>query len=70
VETGIVKWFNETKGYGFIKPDSGVEDVFVHISAVRNAGMQTLNENQRISFEIETGSNGKSSAINIQSADS
>ena len=68
METGIVKWFNETKGYGFIKPDSGAEDVFVHISAVRNAGMQTLHENQRISFEIEAGTGGKSSATNLQDA--
>ena len=66
METGIVKWFNETKGYGFIKPDSGDQDVFVHISAVRNAGMQTLQENQRVQFEVEAGSNGKTSAINLK----
>ncbi|MEC7030290.1 MAG: cold-shock protein [Pseudomonadota bacterium] len=66
METGIVKWFNETKGYGFIKPDSGDQDVFVHISAVRNAGMQTLQEDQRVQFEVEAGSNGKTSAVNLK----
>jgi len=62
---GTVKWFNETKGYGFIEPEDKSQDVFVHISAVKNAGMQTLRENQQVSFEVETGKNGKSSAVNL-----
>ena len=62
---GTVKWFNETKGYGFIEPEDKSQDVFVHISAVKNAGMQTLAENQLVSFEVETGKNGKSSAVNL-----
>ena len=62
---GTVKWFNETKGYGFIEPEDKSQDVFVHISAVKNAGMQTLAENQQVSFEVETGKNGKSSAVNL-----
>jgi CspA family cold shock protein len=62
---GTVKWFNETKGYGFIEPEDKSQDVFVHISAVKNAGMQTLSENQQVSFEVETGKNGKSSAVNL-----
>jgi CspA family cold shock protein len=64
---GTVKWFNETKGYGFIEPEDKSQDVFVHISAVKNAGMQTLSENQQVSFEVETGKNGKSSAVNLTS---
>ncbi len=69
MEKGTVKWFNETKGYGFIKPDSGAPDVFVHISAVRDAGMQTLQEDQRIQFEIEAGTGGKSNATNLREED-
>jgi CspA family cold shock protein len=64
--TGTVKWFNQTKGYGFIAPDEGGADVFVHISAVQAAGMRGLNENQKISFEMETGRNGKQSATNLK----
>lgn len=60
--TGTVKWFNSTKGYGFIQPDSGGKDVFVHISAVEKAGLRGLEENQKIEYEIETGRDGKSSA--------
>lgn len=63
---GTVKWFNPTKGYGFISPEDGGNDVFVHISAVKNAGMETLNENQKVSFELETGNNGKISAVNLR----
>lgn len=64
---GSVKWFNGTKGYGFIEPDEGGNDVFVHISAVERAGMSTLNEGQRVSYEIEVDSKrGKSSAVNLQ----
>ncbi len=66
--TGTVKWFNGTKGFGFIMPDGGGSDVFVHISAVEKAGLRGLNENQKVSFELET-SRGKQSAINLQLAD-
>ena len=65
---GIVKWFNGTKGYGFIEPEDKSQDVFVHISAVKEAGMRTLMENQQISYEIETGKNGKTAAINLRAA--
>jgi len=65
--TGTVKWFNETKGYGFIQPDNGGKDVFVHISAVERAGLRSLNEGQKISYEIEQDRrSGKESAINLQ----
>jgi CspA family cold shock protein len=65
--TGTVKWFNGTKGFGFITPDEGEQDVFVHISAVERAGMSTLNEGQRVSFELERDpKRGKTSAVNIQ----
>ena len=66
---GTVKWFNPTKGFGFITPDEGGADAFVHISAVERAGMNSLNEGQRISYDLEPGRNGKSSAENIRSAD-
>lgn len=62
---GTVKWFNPTKGYGFIQPDNGGSDVFVHISAVEKAGLSQLHEGQRVSFEI-TNSRGKDSAANLQ----
>lgn len=65
--SGTVKWFNQTKGYGFIAPDDGGADVFVHISAVQAAGMRGLNENQKIGYEMETGRNGKQSATNLKS---
>lgn len=65
---GIVKFFNTDKGYGFIENEDGTGDSFVHISAVQNAGMQTLNKDQRVSYELETGRNGKVSAINLQQA--
>jgi CspA family cold shock protein len=65
--TGTVKWFNETKGYGFIQPDNGGKDVFVHISAVERAGLRGLAEGQKISFEIEQDRrSGKESAANLQ----
>jgi cold shock protein len=65
---GTVKWFNAQKGYGFIQPESGASDVFVHISAVERAGLGSLHEGQRVSFELERGSNGKTSAVNLQQA--
>tara|TARA_B100000029_G_C17188394_1_gene819660 strand:- start:29 stop:238 length:210 start_codon:yes stop_codon:yes gene_type:complete len=60
--TGTVKWFNPTKGYGFIEPEDGGKDAFVHISAVERAGLSTLNEGQKVSYELQEGQNGKSSA--------
>lgn len=65
---GTVKFFNTDKGFGFIQPDDGGQDSFVHISAVQAAGMQTLDKDQRLTYEIETGRNGKSSAVNLASA--
>ncbi len=67
--TGTVKWFNAQKGYGFIEPEDGGNDVFVHISAVEAAGMHSLGEGQKISFEVRAGQNGKSSAENLTAAD-
>lgn len=63
---GTVKFFNSTKGFGFIHPDDGSKDVFVHISAVERAGMSTLNEGQKVSFEVEAGQGGKSSATDLK----
>ena len=63
--TGIVKWFNDSKGFGFITPDNGGEDLFAHFSAIQSAGFKTLKENQRVSFEVATGPKGKQAA-NIQ----
>ncbi len=60
---GIVKWFNPTKGYGFIAPDSGGKDIFVHISAVQKAGLRSLNEGQRVGFEVEQQQNGRTAAV-------
>ena len=65
---GTVKWFNSQKGFGFIQPDDGSKDVFVHISAVERAGMGSLNEGQKLSFELERGQQGKTSAVNLQNA--
>ena len=67
--TGTVKWFNPVKGYGFIEPEDGSNDAFVHISAVERAGMSSLNEGQKISFEVMPGRDGKSSAENLAAAD-
>ena len=65
---GTVKFFNTDKGYGFIAPEDGGEDSFVHISAGQAAGMATLNKEQRVSYEVETGRNGKKSAVNLSAA--
>ncbi|MGV3511708.1 MAG: cold-shock protein [Novosphingobium sp.] len=65
---GTVKFFNTEKGYGFIQPDNGGADSFVHISAVQAAGMASLDKDQRLSYEVETGRNGKASAVNLVSA--
>ena len=65
---GTVKWFNTTKGYGFIQPDDGSKDVFVHISAVERSGIGNLREGQKISYDIERGQQGKSSAVNLKQA--
>ncbi len=66
MKTGSVKWFNPTKGYGFLKDDEGGSDVFVHISAVERAGLQTLTEGQAVSFELEVGRNKRTSAVNLK----
>ena len=65
---GKVKFFNDQKGYGFIAPEDGGNDAFVHISAVERAGMRTLTQDQRVSYELEQDKRGKMSAVNIQSA--
>ena len=67
MQTGTVKWFNATKGFGFIQPSEGGDDVFVHISAVERAGMRGLNEGQKISFEVQV-EKGKKSATNLKEA--
>jgi CspA family cold shock protein len=64
--TGTVKFFNATRGFGFISPDDGAKDVFVHISAVERAGLGALTENQKVSFDVEKAANGKSSAVNLK----
>lgn len=64
--TGKVKWFNATKGFGFIAPDAGGQDVFVHISAVERAGLTGLADNQAISFDLEKGRDGRASAANLE----
>ena len=63
--TGTVKWFNPAKGFGFIEPEDGSKDAFVHISAVEAAGLSSLNEGQKVSYELQAGQNGKSSAENL-----
>jgi len=66
--TGTVKWFNSQKGYGFIQPEDGTKDVFVHISAVERSGMGNLHEGQRLEYELERGQQGKTSAVNLRQA--
>ncbi len=63
---GTVKFFNAQKGYGFIQPEDGGQDAFVHITAVERAGMRTLNQNQKVSYELEEDRRGKTSAVNLQ----
>jgi CspA family cold shock protein len=67
--TGTVKWFNTTKGYGFIEPETGGKDVFVHISAIQKAGLRSLNEGQRVGFEVEQQQSGRTAAVNISRPD-
>lgn len=67
--TGTVKFFNADKGYGFIAPEDGSNDAFVHISAVERAGMVTLNQNQRVTFDLEEDRRGKMAAVNLAAAD-
>jgi CspA family cold shock protein len=64
--SGTVKWFNPTKGYGFIQPDDGSKDVFVHISAVERSGLGKLVEGQRVQFDLERGQQGKTAAVNLK----
>jgi len=65
---GTVKWFNPTKGFGFIQPEDGGSDVFVHISAVEQAGLSSLDDNQKVTYELEAGRNGKESATDLKLA--
>jgi CspA family cold shock protein len=67
--TGTVKWFNPVKGYGFIEPQDGSKDAFVHISAVERAGLSSLSEGQNVEYELQRGQNGKSSAENLKLVD-
>jgi CspA family cold shock protein len=64
--TGTVKFFNQAKGFGFIQPDDGGKDVFVHISAVERSGLSMLKDSQKVSFDVERGDNGKTSATNLR----
>ena len=68
MSVGTVKWFNAQKGFGFIQPDDGSKDVFVHISAVERSSLGTLTEGQKLSFDLERGQQGKTSAVNLQAA--
>ncbi len=66
--SGSVKWFNSTKGYGFIEPDDGTRDAFVHVTAVERAGLKTLNDGQRVTYDLVEGRNGKLAAENLKLA--
>jgi CspA family cold shock protein len=66
MSAGTVKWFNSTKGYGFIQPEDGSKDVFVHVSAVERAGLNALQEGQKVTFDLERGQQGKTSAVNLR----
>ncbi|MGR3322299.1 MAG: cold-shock protein [Pseudooceanicola sp.] len=66
--TGTVKWFNTTKGYGFIAPETGGKDIFVHISAVERSGLTGLSDNQKVEFDVQSGRDGRESAENLQLA--
>lgn len=66
--TGTVKWYNSQKGYGFIQPDDGSKDVFVHVSSVERSGLGDLTEGQKVSFDVERGQQGKFAAVNLQRA--
>ncbi|MEX1663395.1 cold-shock protein [uncultured Thioclava sp.] len=66
--TGTVKWFNATKGFGFIAPDTGGKDVFLHISAVERAGLTSVNDDQKVTYDVESGRDGRESAANLQLA--
>ena len=69
MSTGTVKWYNEIKGYGFIQPDGGGKDVFVHATALERAGMRGLREGQKVAYELQTDQRtGKTSAVNLQNA--
>lgn len=65
MKTGIVKWYNETKGYGFIAPEGGAKDIFVHISSLQSSGLPGLSDNQKVHFELKEGRDGRLSAINV-----
>jgi cold shock protein len=66
MSSGTVKWFNAQKGYGFIQPDDGSKDVFVHVTALERAGLRGLNEGQKVSYDLERGQQGKVSAVNLK----
>lgn len=67
--SGTVKWFNATKGFGFIQPDDGGKDVFVHITALQRSGLESLDDGQKVSYDLEAGRDGRSSATNLTLAD-